>query len=41
MKKDMFELLQCVDIGMTLTESRALRRGMNEQALQRLLAPNL
>jgi 5-methyltetrahydrofolate--homocysteine methyltransferase len=74
-KKDMFELLQCADIGMTLTESLAMspaasvsgfyighpdstyfsvgkigddqlkdlamRRGMNEQALQRLLAPNL
>jgi 5-methyltetrahydrofolate--homocysteine methyltransferase len=74
-KKDMFELLQCADIDMTLTESLAMspaasvsgfyighpdstyfsvgkigddqlkdlamRRGMNEQALQRLLAPNL
>ncbi|NDP38108.1 MAG: dihydropteroate synthase [Rhodoferax sp.] len=74
-KKDMFELLQCGDIGMGVTESLAmtpaasvsgfyighpdstyfsvgkigddqlkdlaLRRGMNEQALQRLLAPNL
>ena len=74
-KKDMFELLQCADIGMTLTESLAMnpaasvsgfyighpdstyfnvgrigddqlkdlavRRGMNERELQRLLAPNL
>src|SRR5450830_1154669 len=74
-KKDMFELLQCADIGMTLTESLAMspaasvsgfyighpdstyfsvgkigddqlkdlaaRRGMDEKALQRLLAPNL
>ena len=71
----MFELLQCADIGMTLTESLAMtpaasvsgfyighpasryfsvgkigddqlkdlaaRRGMDEKALQRLLAPNL
>jgi 5-methyltetrahydrofolate--homocysteine methyltransferase len=74
-KKDMFALLQCEDIGMTLTESLAMspaasvsgffvahpdsryfnvgrigedqlqdmaaRRGMDENALQRLLAPNL
>ena len=74
-KKDMFHLLQCEEIGMGLTESLAMtpaasvsgfylahpqssyfnvgrigedqlhdlarRRGMNEQALQRLLAPNL
>jgi len=74
-KKEMFELLQCEDIGMGLTESLAMtpaasvsgfylghpdstyfsvgkigadqlkdlaaRRHMNEQALQRLLAPNL
>ena len=74
-KTDMFELLQCDDIGMGVTESLAMtpaasvsgfyighpdstyfnvgkigddqlkdlaeRRGMNEQALQRLLAPNL
>ncbi len=74
-KKDMFELLQCQDIGMAVTESLAMtpaasvsgfylghpdstyfsvgkigddqlkdlaaRRQMNEQALQRLLAPNL
>ena len=74
-KKDMFELLQCNEIGMTLTESLAMspaasvsgfyighpestyfsvgrivddqikdlaaRRGMDEQTLQRLLAPNL
>lgn len=74
-KKEMFELLQCGEIGMGLTESLAMtpaasvsgfylahpqstyfnvgkigddqlhdlarRRGMNEQALQRLLAPNL
>ena len=74
-KKDMFELLQCEDIGMAVTESLAMtpaasvsgfylghpdstyfsvgkigddqlkdlaaRRQMNEQALQRLLAPNL
>ena len=74
-KKEMFELLQCDDIGMGLTESLAMtpaasvsgfyiahpestyfsvgkigpdqlkdlatRRGMGEQALQRLLAPNL
>jgi 5-methyltetrahydrofolate--homocysteine methyltransferase len=74
-KKDMFDLLQCEDIGMGLTESLAMtpaasvsgfyighpdstyfsvgkigddqlknlavRRHMNEQALQRLLAPNL
>ncbi|WPC67336.1 methionine synthase [Rhodoferax ferrireducens] len=74
-KKDMFELLQCGDIGMGVTESLAMtpaasvsgfyighpdstyfsvgkigddqlkdlamRRGMNEQTLQRLLAPNL
>ncbi|MES2877767.1 MAG: methionine synthase [Pseudomonadota bacterium] len=74
-KKDLFELLQCEDIGMGVTESLAMtpaasvsgfylghpdskyfsvgkigadqlkdlaaRRQMNEQALQRLLAPNL
>ena len=74
-KKDMFDLLQCQDIGMGVTESLAMlpaasvsgfylghpdssyfsvgkigddqlkdlaaRRHMNEQALQRLLAPNL
>ena len=74
-KKDMFELLQCADIGMGLTESLAMtpaasvsgfylghpdstyfsvgkigedqlkdlaaRRRMDQQALQRLLAPNL
>jgi 5-methyltetrahydrofolate--homocysteine methyltransferase len=74
-KKDMFALLQCEEIGMGITESLAMtpaasvsgfylahpqstyfnvgrigedqlhdlarRRGMNEQALQRLLAPNL
>jgi 5-methyltetrahydrofolate--homocysteine methyltransferase len=74
-KKDMFELLQCEDIGMGLTESLAMtpaasvsgfylghpnstyfsvgkigedqlkdlaaRRRMDQQALQRLLAPNL
>jgi 5-methyltetrahydrofolate--homocysteine methyltransferase len=74
-KKDMFALLQCEDIGMSLTESLAMspaasvsgffighpdssyfnvgrigedqlqdlaaRRGMDEKALQRLLAPNL
>jgi 5-methyltetrahydrofolate--homocysteine methyltransferase len=74
-KKEMFELLQCEDIGMGLTESLAMtpaasvsgfylahpqssyfnvgrigedqlhdlarRRGMSEQQLQRLLAPNL
>ena len=74
-KKDMFHLLQCEEIGMGLTESLAMtpaasvsgfylahpqssyfnvgrigddqlhdlarRRGMSEQALQRLLAPNL
>ena len=74
-KKEMFELLQCADIGMGLTESLAMtpaasvsgfylghpdstyfsvgkigddqlkdlarRRQMSEQALQRLLAPNL
>ena len=74
-KKDMFDLLQCEDIGMGVTESLAMtpaasvsgfylghpdstyfsvgrigddqlkdlaaRRHMNEQALQRLLAPNL
>jgi 5-methyltetrahydrofolate--homocysteine methyltransferase len=74
-KKDMFELLQCGEIGMGLTESLAMtpaasvsgfylahpqstyfnvgrigddqlhdlarRRGMSQQALQRLLAPNL
>jgi len=74
-KKEMFELLQCEDIGMGVTESLAMtpaasvsgfylghpdstyfsvgkigadqlkdlaaRRHMNEQALQRLLAPNL
>ena len=74
-KKDLFELLQCREIGMGLTESLAMtpaasvsgfylghpastyfsvgkigddqlkdlaqRRHMNEQALQRLLAPNL
>ncbi|MDD5336630.1 MAG: methionine synthase [Rhodoferax sp.] len=74
-KKDMFDLLQCADIGMGITDSLAMtpaasvsgfylghpdstyfsvgkigddqlkdlavRRGMNEQALQRLLAPNL
>ena len=74
-KKDMFQLLQCEEIGMGLTESLAMtpaasvsgfylahpqstyfnvgrigedqlhdlarRRGMSEQALQRLLAPNL
>ena len=74
-KREMFELLQCQEIGMGLTESLAMtpaasvsgfylahpearyfnvgrigddqlhdlarRRGMSEQALQRLLAPNL
>jgi 5-methyltetrahydrofolate--homocysteine methyltransferase len=74
-KKDMFELLQCAEIGMGLTESLAMlpaasvsgfylahpqsmyfnvgkvgedqvkdlarRRGMDQQSLQRLLAPNL
>jgi len=74
-KRDMFELLQCQDIGMSVTESLAMspaasvsgfylahpestyfsvgkigedqlkdlaaRRGMSEQAVQRLLAPNL
>ncbi len=74
-KKEMFELLQCEEIGMGITESLAMtpaasvsgfylahpqsryfnvgrigedqlhdlarRRGMSEQALQRLLAPNL
>ena len=74
-KKDMFELLQCEEIGMGLTESLAMtpaasvsgfylahpqstyfnvgrigedqlqdlarRRGMQQEALQRLLAPNL
>ncbi|QBK03927.1 methionine synthase [Hylemonella gracilis] len=74
-KRDMFALLQCEDIGMSLTESLAMmpaasvsgfflahpearyfnvgrigedqlhdqarRRGLSEQALQRLLAPNL
>jgi 5-methyltetrahydrofolate--homocysteine methyltransferase len=74
-KKDVFDLLHCEDIGMTLTESLAMtpaasvsgfyighpdstyfsvgrigddqlkdlaaRRGMDEKALQRLLAPNL
>jgi len=74
-KRDMFELLQCQDIGMSVTESLAMspaasvsgfylahpestyfsvgkigedqlkdlaaRRGMTEQAVQRLLAPNL
>ena len=74
-KKEMFDLLQCQDIGMAVTESLAMtpaasvsgfylghpdstyfnvgkigddqlkdlatRRQMNEQALQRLLAPNL
>jgi 5-methyltetrahydrofolate--homocysteine methyltransferase len=74
-KQDMFELLQCGDIGMSVTESLAMtpaasvsgfylghpdstyfsvgkigddqlkdlaaRRQMNEQALQRLLAPNM
>ncbi|HEY5580266.1 MAG TPA: vitamin B12 dependent-methionine synthase activation domain-containing protein [Rhodoferax sp.] len=74
-KKDMFELLQCAEIGMAVTESLAMtpaasvsgfyighpdstyfsvgkigddqlkdlaaRRGMDEKALQRLLAPNL
>ncbi|WP_210542447.1 methionine synthase [Rhodoferax sp. PAMC 29310] len=74
-KKEMFELLQCEDIGMAVTESLAMtpaasvsgfylghpdstyfsvgkigddqlkdlaaRRQMNEQALQRLLAPNM
>jgi 5-methyltetrahydrofolate--homocysteine methyltransferase len=74
-KNDMFALLQCEDIGMTLTESLAMspaasvsgffighpdssyfnvgrigedqlqdmaaRRGMDEKALQRLIAPNL
>jgi len=74
-KKDMFALLHCEDIGMSLTESLAMtpaasvsgfyighpdatyfnvgkigedqlkdlavRRGMNEHAIQRLLAPNL
>jgi 5-methyltetrahydrofolate--homocysteine methyltransferase len=74
-KKDLFALLQCEDIGMSLTESLAMspaasvsgffighpsasyfnvgrigedqlqdmatRRGLDEKALQRLLAPNL
>ncbi len=74
-KKDLFELLQCADVGMGVTESLAMtpaasvsgfylghpasryfsvgkigddqlkdlaaRRGMDEKALQRLLAPNL
>jgi 5-methyltetrahydrofolate--homocysteine methyltransferase len=74
-KQDMFELLQCHEIGMGLTESLAMtpaasvsgfylahpqstyfnvgkigddqlqdqaqRRGLSQQALQRLLAPNL
>jgi len=74
-KKEMFELLQCEEIGMGITESLAMtpaasvsgfylahpqstyfnvgrigedqlhdlarRRGMSEQQLQRLLAPNL